>query len=176
MVTGGALAAVAAAVGAVTYGAGKVISSGADAAQNTIEQTFFQCLQEEWDQLSPLLSREIEVLRNKAKGSTSEFETNLTNLFQTLASTVLNINALTTGQAIVPSKAKPDELLKSVIPHHLSGISIDFRRLVSTMAENSYEKKSEVSQMLRKLAGDLENNVAGMIRACEELYSRSSRD
>ncbi|XP_025099792.1 uncharacterized protein LOC112567340 [Pomacea canaliculata] len=160
VVTGGALPLAAAAVGAVTYGAGKIISSGASVAQNTVEQTFLECLQEEWDELSPLLSREIEVLRSKAKGSTAEFETNLTNFFQTLASTAFDINALA---------------LKSVISP-VSQISIDFRRLVSTMAENSYEKKSEVSQMLRKLAGDLENNVAGMITACEELYSRSFRD
>lgn len=164
------------AVGAVAYGAGKFISSGAADAQNTIEQTFFGCLQEEWDELSPILSREIEVLRSKAKGLNSEFETNLTNFFQTLASTVLNINALATGQALVPSKAKPDEMLKSVISTQVSQIAIDFRRLVSTIAENSYEKKSEASQKLRKLAGDLENGVAGMIRACEELYARYSRD
>lgn len=160
MVTGGILPLAVGAVGAVAYGAGKIISSGADVAQNTTELKFFECLQEEWNQLFPRLSHEMEVLRSKDKGLTSERETNVPDFFQNLPSTVSDINALA---------------LKSVISP-VSQISIDFRRLVSTIAENSYEKKSEASQMLRKLADDLENNVAEMIRAYDELYSRSSRD
>lgn len=180
VVTGGALPLAAAAVGAVAYGAGKVISSGAAVTQNTVEQTFLECLLEEWNGLSKILSREMEVLRSKAKDLNSELETNLTDAFQSIASTVFNIKAVLTGEnsGEVTSHTDTDKPttsagLREVVASQVSQISIDFRNLVKSMAEISYDRKSQFAMLLRRLARDLQILSPLMIRVNEELYSRT---
>ncbi|XP_025099595.1 uncharacterized protein LOC112567205 isoform X1 [Pomacea canaliculata] len=181
VVTGGALPlAAAAAVGAMAYKAGEVLSSGADVAQNTVEQTFLECLLEEWNGLSKILSREMEVLRSKAKDLNSELETNLTDAFQSIASTVFNIKAVLTGEnsGEVTSHKDTDKPttsagLREVVASQVSQISIDFRNFVKSMAEISYDRKSQFAMMLRRLARDLQILSPLMIRVNEELYSRT---
>lgn len=181
-VTGGALPPTAAATGALTCGAGKVISSGASVVQNTIEQTFIDSLQE-LNGLSIILTDEMEVLSSKAKGLNSELETNLTDVFQNIALTAFNIKAVLTGEnsgAITSptdtDKATTSAGLREAVASHVSLISIDFHNLVKSMAGISYDRKPEVAIMLRKLARDLEILSPLMIRVNEELYSRSIKN